>query len=86
MTNHWTIRGGYTHFGSPIKEEVEILDHSRTNYSGGLGYKNENFSIDFTFLRTTWKEESYLYDPEFVEPIIADKFVNNFMVTAGFRF
>lgn len=86
MTNHWTVRGGYTFFGSPIKEEVEILDHSRTNYSGGVGYKNENFSVDFTFLRTTWREESYLYDPELVEPIITDRFVNNFMVTAGFRF
>lgn len=86
MTNHWTIRGGYTYFGSPIKDEISLVDHSRTNYSGGIGYKNKSFSLDFTFLRSEWEEESYLYDPELVEPIIRERYINNFMVTAGFRF
>ena len=86
MTNHWTIRGGYTYFGSPIKDEISLVDHSRNNYSGGIGYKNKSFSLDFTFLRSEWEEESYLYDPELVEPIIRERYINNFMVTAGFRF
>ncbi|MEN8828309.1 MAG: outer membrane protein transport protein [Flavobacteriales bacterium] len=86
VTNHWTVRGGYAYFGSPIKDEVSLVDNSRTNISGGIGFKNQSFSLDFTFLRTQWQEESYLYDPELVEPIITDRYINNFMVTAGFRF
>ncbi len=86
VTNHWTIRGGYAHFGSPIKDEITLVDYARRNISGGLGYKNRSFSLDFTFMRSQWQEESYLYDPELVEPIITDRFINNFMVTAGFRF
>ena len=86
LTNHWTIRGGYTYFGSPIKDEISVIDNSRTNISGGIGYRNANFSLDMTYMRSQWQEESYLYDPALVNPISVDKSISNFMVTAGFRF
>ncbi|MGB1040252.1 MAG: OmpP1/FadL family transporter [Flavobacteriales bacterium] len=86
VTNHWTVRGGYTYFGSPIKDEISTVDRSRTNYSGGLGYKNKSFSLDLTFMRSEWQEENYLYDPALVNKVTIDRSINNFMVTAGFRF
>lgn len=86
VTNHWTVRGGYTRFGSPIKDEISVIDNSRTNVSGGVGFRNANFSLDLTYMRSMWKEESYLFDPALVNPISVDKTINNFMVTAGFRF
>lgn len=86
VSNHWTLRGGYSFFGSPIKDEVSVIDNSRTNISGGLGYRNANFSLDMTYMRSSWKEENYLYDPALVNAISVDKTINNFMVTAGFRF
>lgn len=85
-TNHWTVRGGYNYFGSPIKEEVSLVDNSRTNISAGVGYKTREFSLDFTFVRSQWQEESYLFDPSFANPVITDRYINNFMLTAGFRF
>lgn len=86
LTNFWTLRGGYAYYGSPIKDEQAQVDASRTNFSGGIGYKNRNFSLDMTYLRSQWKEESYLYDPRLVTATIVDRTLNNFMVTAGFRF
>ena len=86
LTNFWTIRGGYNYYGSPIKDEYSEVDASRTNFSGGIGYKNRNFSLDLTYLKSQWKEESYLYDPNLVTATVVDKSINNFMVTAGFRF
>ena len=86
LTNFWTLRGGYAYYGSPIKDEQAQVDASRTNFSGGIGYKNRNFSLDMTYLRSQWKEESYLYDPSLVTATIVDRTLNNFMVTAGFRF
>lgn len=86
LTNLWTVRGGYAYYGSPIKDEFADVDASRTNISGGIGYKNRNFSLDITYLRSQWKEESYLYDPSLVTATIVDRKLNNFMVTAGFRF
>ncbi|MEN8929339.1 MAG: outer membrane protein transport protein [Flavobacteriales bacterium] len=86
MTNFWTVRGGYSYFGSPIKEQYAEVDGARNNLSAGVGYRNRDFSIDFTYLRSQWKEESYLYDPELVTPTVTTTTLNNFMVTAGFRF
>jgi len=86
VTNLWTVRGGYTYYGSPIKDAYAKVDASRTNISAGIGFKNRDFSIDITYLRSKWKEESYLYDPSLVSLTETTKTLNNFMVTAGFRF
>ena len=57
VTNNWTVRGGYAFYESPFKEDINSIDASRTNVSGGLGYKNANFSLDFTYLRSATKSQ-----------------------------
>ena len=86
VTNHWTIRGGYTFYESPFKKDVTLTDGSRTNVSGGMGYRNQNFSLDFTYLQSRIKTDNYLYDPAYVNAAQVTQKINNFMVTAGFRF
>ena len=86
VTNNWTVRGGYAFYESPFKEDINSIDASRTNVSGGLGYKNANFSLDFTYLRSATKSQSFMYDPSLVPETNMTTAISNFMVTAGFRF
>jgi len=86
VTNNWTIRGGYAFYESPFKENINTINASRTNVSGGVGYKNANFSLDFTYLRSATKSQSFMYDPALVPETNITTAISNFMVTAGFRF
>jgi hypothetical protein len=86
VTNHWSIRGGYALYGSPIKSDVVDFDASRTNYSGGFGYKDRNFTLDFAYSMSKNTEDYYLYDPSITNSVKVDNTQSNFMVTAGFRF
>lgn len=85
-TNHLTARVGFANYGSPYNKEVSSLDGSRKNYSGGLGYRDRNFSIDFTYVMSKWKNEYYLYAPTLTNSVVRSYTLNNFMITAGFRF
>lgn len=86
VTNNWTVRGGYAFYQSPFKNDINTLDASRTNVSGGFGYRNSNFSLDLTYLRSATQSQSFMYDPALVPAADLTTSVSNFMVTAGFRF
>lgn len=86
VTNHWSVRGGFALYGSPIKSDVISFDASRTNYSGGFGYRNATFYLDFAYVLSKWSENYYLYDPNITDAAKLDYSLSNFMVTAGFRF
>lgn len=86
VTNHWSVRGGYALYGSPIKSDVVDFDASRTNYSGGFGYKDRDFSLDFTYSLSKNTSDYYLYDPSITNVVKVDNSLSSFMVTAGFRF
>lgn len=86
VTNNWTVRAGAAHYGSPIKSDATTVANTRKNFSGGLGYKTKKFSLDFAYVRSMTSSSTYLYDPAYTNPTTVDKNINNFVVTAGFRF
>jgi hypothetical protein len=86
VTNHWSVRGGYALYGSPIKSDVVDFDASRTNYSAGFGYKDRDFSLDFAYSLSKNTNDYYLYDPSITNAVKIDNTLSSFMVTAGFRF
>ena len=86
VTNNWTARAGYSYYSSPIKSDFEDVDNSRTNISGGFGYKNRKYSLDFAYTRSMTNSSHYLYDPALVNPTEINTNLNNFVVTAAFRF
>jgi long-subunit fatty acid transport protein len=86
VTNNWTARAGYSYYGSPIKSDFEDVDNSRRNISGGFGYKNRKYSLDFAYTRSMTNSSHYLYDPALVNPAEINTNINNFVVTAAFRF
>ncbi len=54
-----SLRAGYAIYGSPYKDNLN--DGKRQSFSGGIGYRGENFAIDFAYVRSTMDEDYYLY-------------------------
>jgi hypothetical protein len=54
-----SLRAGYTYYGSPYKNNLN--DGKRQSFSGGIGYRGSNFSIDFAYVRSIMNEDYYLY-------------------------
>jgi hypothetical protein len=55
------VRAGFNHFQSPYKDSG--LDFSRYAYSGGIGYRNNHFSVDLAYMQNTGK---YHFGPYFI--------------------
>lgn len=61
-----SLRAGYALHGSPYKDDLN--DGQRQSISGGIGYRGDNFAIDFAYVHSTKKEDYYLYsysNPEY---------------------
>jgi long-subunit fatty acid transport protein len=51
------LRGGYALYPSPLKNAAEDLD--KQYYTAGVGFLIDRYvSLDFTYLRGIWKQES----------------------------
>ena len=86
VTNNWTARAGYTYYGSPFKSGSEEVDNSRTILASGFGFKNRKYSVDFAYTRAMSKESNFLYDPALTSAAEIEKNLNNFVISAAFRF
>ncbi|WP_231459318.1 OmpP1/FadL family transporter [Pedobacter sp. Leaf132] len=57
LVNQFMIRGGYSYSGSPYKN----LDFTTQAYSGGLGYRFDNYYLDVTYRHTKWDSTNSPY-------------------------
>ena len=83
------FRGGGRYSTSPYKD-IEIAlnsDYTKTTYSGGIGYRENNFFIDFAFSQSlsSYKLMAYAHPDNTAEANI-DNTMNNFILTFGFKF
>jgi hypothetical protein len=86
----FSIRGGYAYYGSPEKE-FETENHI---VSGGVGYQNNGFFIDLTYLQRLERKEYFsLYDDVvgygYTTPApVGEQISSNwkFLLSFGFRF
>ncbi len=81
-----SVRGGYANYGSPFKSGVN--DGKMQAFSGGLGYREKFFFIDFAFIYSIRTEDYYLYNsPSYqTEPVSNDYKSYNYLLTFGYRF
>jgi len=79
------IRAGYALYGSPFKTG-ENKHADRTSYTAGLGFRENNYFIDFTYVLTMYNEKSYLYNPELLDAVTSKYKSSSFMLTMGVRF
>ncbi len=57
VVNNFMVRGGYSYSGSPYKN----LDFTTQAYSGGLGYRFDNYYLDVTYRHTKWDSTNSPY-------------------------
>lgn len=87
------IRGGYKLTTSPVEDNYVVNDFKQQAISGGLGFRQNNFFIDFAYIYNTtesdyWvlpgSSDTYIYETN--SPAKLETTNHNFVVTAGFRF
>jgi hypothetical protein len=86
--NNLYLRGGYAYYGKAYRpgDANENMDY--TAVSGGIGYREKNFSIDFGYTHLGSSQVYYLYPlNESFQPAIANLKTNQnmFSLTLGFR-
>ena len=83
------FRAGGRYSTSPYKDVEGVLNptYERIAYSGGIGYREKKFFIDFAFSQTLLDYKMLAYDYEFNTALadIKNK-MNNFVLTFGVKF
>lgn len=79
------LRAGYGLYGSPFKQD-ENKDAYRMSYTAGIGYRNNNYFIDFAYVLTKYTEYNYLYSSEKATAVKNDYKNSSFMLSMGCRF
>jgi hypothetical protein len=79
-----TLRIGYGYSQSPYASNLN--DGSIHQYSGGIGFKDENYYIDFAYVYTQKKEDYYLYDRNWIDPANLSLVNHKILITMGAKF
>ncbi len=85
-TGPFSFRAGYAYQNSPYLNGIN--DGALSSYSGGIGYKEKYFFIDFAYVYTKKMEDYYFYGTETiqVQPVHNELIDHRFLVTLGTRF
>ncbi|MCK5839534.1 MAG: outer membrane protein transport protein [Bacteroidales bacterium] len=83
---YFSLRGGYAVYGSPYKGNIN--DGMKSIISGGIGYRQQYFFIDFAYSHSFTKENYYMYESEnvLVDPALIETYTHNFLLTLGFKY
>jgi hypothetical protein len=79
------LRGGYAYYASPYASSEGNKNAYTSIYSGGIGYRNNDFSLDFTYSLSDRSDKYYMYTANGIATNLNTQ-VSNFAITAGFRF
>ncbi len=80
----FSIRAGYSYYGTPYKNNLN--DGSRSTYSFGLGYKMEVFYLDVAYQFSQSSEKYYMFDPAYVHASSNKIQSGAVLTTVGFKF
>ena len=87
--NKLYLRTGYGYYGEPFRPGELKENLYYRSISGGLGFREQNFSIDFAYTNYNYSEKYMMYplDSSF-DPVIANLSTNQnlFTLTFGYRF
>ena len=80
-----SLRGGVAYYSSPYRK-ISGNDGTRMDYSAGIGFREENFFLDFAYVLSLTNENYYFYDASITSPSINDSRSSSVMMTMGFKF
>ncbi len=83
---HLAVRGGYGYYQSPYAHEIN--DGKRQVIAAGIGFRSNNFYLDFGYNHIQCSEDYYLYSSETIQapPVVIDTRQNNFILTIGMKY
>lgn len=61
INQRFFVRAGFSFYGSAYKKTQEVDAKPDLGYSGGLGYKNKNISVDLAFVSRSIHRPNYLF-------------------------
>lgn len=81
------LRGGYGYYAPAFKTGEVNEDLSYSTYSGGIGFRQKTFYIDFAYTNLTSTSKYFMYDDTpYLNPATIHSAKNLFTTTFGFRF
>lgn len=60
--NHTYLRAGGAYYTDPLKDTERLIDRSRKNYTGGIGYRDPDWYIDFAVVHTRYNSAFKPYE------------------------
>ena len=84
-----TVMGrlGFAYYGSPYADAQ--LQASRMNISGGIGYRNQGYFIDLTYVHSMQKDVNFPYRvdyPRYNTFAVLRETRSNVLLTVGVKF
>jgi hypothetical protein len=76
------LRGGLGYYPSPLNNG-QVSDQMIV--SAGIGFRSQNYFLDFGFSRSVLDNDFYIYDSQFVNAAKLGNSNQRFIVTAGYR-
>jgi hypothetical protein len=80
-----SIRAGAAYYSSPFKH-ISGNSGSRIDYSAGIGFRDENFFLDFAYVLSQTKDNYYFYNPSITSPSVNTSTSSSVLMTLGFKF
>jgi len=82
--DNFYFRGGYAYYGTPYEGGNEFGETTFTTF--GLGYRTNNFYLDFAYTLSKMKDTYFIYDANYAPVTVNDYSKERFMTTIGFPF
>lgn len=85
--NRLYFRGGYGYYGKAYKTGDVNQDICYSSYSGGIGFREQNISVDLGFTRFSYPQKYILYTTSFEAPASDIDITRNiFTISFGYKF
>ncbi len=78
------LRAGYGFYSNPYEESVN--DRQQSVISAGIGIRDANYSLDFSYSIARFDEDFFLYNPDLVQAVEKQYSISAFRLTMGWRF
>lgn len=82
----WRLRAGFVYQQSPYINSIEELAENIITYSGGFGYRGEQWFFEGAYQHRASNRVFYMYDPSLVDAAQIDSYKGEFLFTIGFRY
>ena len=80
-----SLRAGAAYYSSPFQHGSGNRG-SRMDYSAGIGFRDESFFLDFSYVLSKTSENYYFYDASMIQPSANTSTSSSVLMTLGFKF